>query len=347
MPLGSGMLAGVRKGEIAFSHFSFDPIVRCNATAAALRELAAALGTSISAADRYLGESGAKALIEPGESTCVVLDRRRARNYSLSLPARDVPRLVDALVRIADGPSRAVVTLSQLGLVSPTTSAFDLEICKREVPELRSDYQPATSGTTWEAVVKGYPLTIDRLLEAREVLLRWCRSTSDGFERSVEVQTSDSETSLPPREAFERLLEPSDDFVKLVIWIDHPLVIPFSSRFDGGKCWFEPDSTELIISQHCVETGDYRVDIDNFLLYRDLLVGWVDALGATRVAWGDTADTWPDERWHAPDVLDDPARSWRLFTDNLEHLGGAELPRWVHDEFTARFEMARRLSGSR
>ena len=340
----------MRIGELAFSRFSFQPLVRCNATSGALRELASALRTGIAAADRCLRDAHADARFELSTTTRVVHRPERRTSWCVHLSVHDVLSLADGLAQLADFPGRSSVTLYQLGLLTPATSELNLEFCKMEVQTLSRDYEPHTSGSTWEAVLKEYLPSVDRLLEAREVLLRWCLPTGSGEERDVFVDTAEDSILVPAGDAFDRLLDPGGDVSKVCVYFDHPLVIPFASRFTGAQCWFEAASTESILSENCVATGDYYVDIQNFFRYRALLVGWCDVLGSQRIGWGEVADGWPDDRYVNPNDLDDPQKSWRCFCDNFtqENDDWLELlPPWVHDEFVAQFDAAPRLARSR
>ncbi len=312
-------------------------MLRCTVTAPALEDLAAALASSRLEDANALAGDGVEVL--GGAVTTVDYDYRRTPAFRITLAGADLGPLAVRLEGLAQEADRAAFSLADLAMISPESSTCDLVFCRRDgVAALNEDYRARCPGSIWEAMLHHPPPTPEGLGRARDAFIAWCAPSPDGCERQVWVDTDDGETALAPAAAMPRLCDADDPVDILRLYGEHSLIQPFGSPFSDIKAWFYADGTLLMVSEHCVASGDFRADVDNFFRYRGLVAAFAGALGAERMAWGDNAEDWPEDLVKPVAALEDRDMLWGWFTENLAPcLGGSALPDWVCGRFAEVF----------
>jgi hypothetical protein len=315
-------------------------VLRCTVTAPALRDLAAALASSrLDDANALAVAEGVGVEVLGGAVTAVDYDYQRTPAFRITLMSSDLDPLARRLERLAKEPDRTAFSLGELGIISPESSTCDLVFCKRdEVVALNDDYRPRCPGSTWEAMLRHPPPTLEGLGRARDAFIAWCEPSPDRCERQVWTDTNDGEAALAVEVALPRLCDADDPVDILRLYGEHSLAVRFGSPFSDIKAWFHIDGTLLMVSEHCAASGDFRADIENFFRYRRLVAAFAGALGAEKVAWGDNAEDWPEDMVEPVAALDDSDVLWGWYTENLAPcLGGTPLPDWVGARFTEAF----------
>ena len=328
---------------LGFGFRPFMSLLRCTATSDSLRELADALEVGDPSALQqaiaiHEDDAGAKL----GRHTRIAVDRTRKPVYSLTFAKNDCNSIADGLRRLAEEPDRSTISLADLGLLTPDTSDNDLEFFKLDrVPELNRDYDPDVPGSTWEGVLYHRSITAEQFRQVREVILGWAVPTGDKHEQELFARSSVAPELVDVEVALSRFLDPNDPVYEIRIYIEHPLTVRYASPHTGAQVWLTEDRSEVIISEHCVASGDFRIDISNFFAYRRLLLSMSEVLSTMRIAWGDTADTWPMERTAEPASLHDENEMWASFAAGLQSSLGV-VPPQVRAMFSQRFVQDRK-----
>ena len=236
---------------------------------------------------------------------------------------------------LAARPDYATLTEPELVLLQPDplkkTENFLSFVKLDPDPNFRRDYWPMGHGS-WSALLFHPDASAEVFLRARETILRWGRRLDDGLEEVAHVDGLDMDpTELPPQRAFDRLSRDGDASY-VVVYFQHPLLLPFGCAYIDGEAWFYRDETRLVIRSGA-RSGDLRRDLANFFAYRKVLVDLVPVLNASRFAWSEYDDVNEVGVEDASEVrlLNDEATLWRCFKENLDqHL---EEPAWVRREF--------------
>lgn len=325
---------------LAFSSRSFARFVRCTVTSESLRDLANALVSGgPTALHHEIVALDRRAAVKSGRQTCADVDFTNQHHYLLTLANGDCDAIAESLRRLADEPDRSAVSLAKLGLLTVETSNYDLEFFKLdEVAELMPDYEPDVSGSTWEGVLYHPIPPLTRFRHALDLVLGWA-VPSDNQDKSVLVaQSSDPDKIVDLATAHRRLLDQSDQTFQITTFIDHPLVVWFGNPHTEAQVWLTTTCSEIIVSEHCVASGDFRVDINNFFSFRRVLLAMSDALNATGIAWGECADRWPTDRVADPASFINEDEMWTNFVTVLQPcLGEMEIPPFVRVAFSKKF----------
>lgn len=325
---------------LAFGFRAFMNLLRCTATSDSLRELASALESGgPSALHNVIKTHESRSAARSGRQTRVVVDYSKSAVFFLTIATRDCEKIAEGLRRLAAEPDGSTTSLAELGLLTRDTSKNDLEFYKRdEVPDLKRDYSPDVPGSTWEGVLYHSEATMKQFQQVREVILEWAATTSDGRERELFAVTPEGEDRVDLAVAHRRLHDPNDQTYQINTYIDHPLVVRYGNPHTGAQLWLTRECSEIIISEHCVASGDFHADIRNFLSYRRVLLSLSEVLDTAKFAWGDCADTWPMDKASDPASFADEDEMWATFVTGLEpSLGGVPIPPSVRSAFGEMF----------
>lgn len=139
--------------------------------------------------------------------------------------------------------------------------------------------------------------------------------------------------------AHRRLLDPNKPTYQINIYIETPLIIQYGSPTTEALVWLTRDSSEVIIFEYCVASGDFQADIRNFFAYRRLLLSLSKVLNATKSAWGDVADGWPMEKALDTASFNDVDKMWTIFETCLQDcFGKTRIPSSIRSTFGQKFE---------
>lgn len=327
---------------LAFDFEPFMNLLRCTATSESLHELADALQLGgASALHKVITAYGRSSAVKSGRRTRVDVDYTKKRAISLTFAKNDCNTIADGLRRLAGEPDCSTLSLADLGLLTRDTSDNDLEFFKLDkAPELKRDYDPHVPGSTWEGVLYHIDPTAQQFRQVRDVILEWAVPTSDGHEQELfAVSPHNAHEKVDLALAHSRLLDPNDPTYQINIFIEHPLAVRYALPHTGAQVWLTKDSSEIIISEHCIASGDFQADLSNFFAYRQVLLSMSEILNPTSIAWGDCADTWPMEEASNPASLKAEDEMWTSFATGLQpSLGRTQIPPQVRAMFGQRFK---------
>jgi len=308
----------------------FGNLSSITATSLTFTELAGALRTNgIEGLREALGCYDDGLRLETGEHTHFKGDTFPV----LTLTKTSARILAGAFERLQDGEA---TSLCSLGLVPGDSVRYELEFhCQDRVPKLREDYDlSALASSTWEGVL--YHENFLDLRQFEQVLGtvgEWART--EGLENKLFLFAEE----IGWKRAHQRLLDPHDPAEQLELYFYHPLETPYGEAYRTGKLWLYCDTTEVLLPPLSLWSGDLTVDIKNFFLYRTLLKQLCGIVEPDSVAWGDAADTKPDEERVAPEALDSLPTLWSFFTNYIEEATKPHrIPDWVEKEFTKAYE---------
>ncbi|CAN5722836.1 hypothetical protein BH10CYA1_BH10CYA1_48370 [soil metagenome] len=100
------------------------------------------------------------------------------------------------------------------------------------------------------------------------------------------------EQELDPPQAFEMLMT-DDQAVQVVSFFSSPFIAEYGEPRTEVQVWFEKERTELIVTGRAAFTGDFDVDIQNYVLYLQILRAVALLLKSTTFSWGAFADQIP------------------------------------------------------
>lgn len=326
--------------KLIFGSRNFACLVRCTITSESLRDLANALAAGgPTAFHEVIVDQGEDAAVRSGRRTRVDLDGPNRPRYLLTFANGDCDTIAESLMRLADEPDRNAISLSELGLLTVETSNFDLEFFKLdEVPELMHDYEPSVDGSTWEGVLYHDAPSFTQFEQVRDIVSAWDGGRKTRQEFEMLAQSPESKEIVDPLVAHQRLLDPNDDTYQINIYIEHPLTTWYGNPHTGAQIWLTKDQSEIILSEHCVASGDFQVDINNFFSYRRVLMSMSDCLKATGLAWGECADRWPRDEVVDPATFNDQADMWTNFEATLTPcLSDAKIPHSIREAFNRKF----------
>lgn len=315
-------------------------VLRCTIPASALRALAQALGSSqLDTASKMLNGEGRIVEFRTGSATTIGFDYQRTPAFVITMTAGDLSVFAARLAKLAGQPDRSAFSLAELDFASIANFDCDFEFYKQgDIPVLRNDYRPHGAGGTWEANLYHPVPSPTGLRCARDAFIAWCAPSPEPGVPEVMIQTDEGEEWLAPDQAFERFCATQQHDGQLCLFGEHSLVLPYGNPFSDIKVWVFEDSTLFIVSEHCVVTGDFRADIENYFRYRRIVRSFAAALDAETVAWGDGAESWPPELVKPVSALDDREILWRWFVDILAECSPAlVLPGWIESRFDEMF----------
>lgn len=315
-------------------------VLRCTISAPALRELAQAVRSSqLDTAGELLNGEGRTVEFRTGTATAISFDYQRTPAFVITITTGDLRVLAARLVELAGQPDRSAFSFAELDFASTEDFDCEFEFYKQdEIAALNSDYRPHGAGGTWEAMLYHSVPSPAGLRRVHAAFTAWCAPGAEGCAPEVMIQTGEGEIWLAPDQAFERFCAPQQRDRQLCLFGEHSLVLPYGNPFSDIKAWIFEDSTLLIVSEHCVVSGDFRADIENYFRYRRIVRSFAVSLGVETVAWGGGAEDWPPELVKPVSALDDRDVLWGWFVDNLTGcLPELVLPGWVETHFAEMF----------
>ena len=262
-----------------------------------------------------------------------------SKTLSLSLSESDCGKLASALGELSAAENRATRSLGQLRMLDEQ-STHELRFRKsEETKDIPQDYDCSGLGYgTWEAVFYHPPYTPSRLHKVREEFLAWAIPAPDSFEQKVFTQGDGEFKVSDLDEAYKKLKATDDPTYQINLYCEHPLRISYGSQATDAKLWIEDDFSQVILKGDCAWTGNWATDVENYLLYYRLIRTMTATLNPSRIAWGDTADSWPDHAHFEAAALEDEESMWRLFLDeHQEILERNRLPSGLRQEFSQQF----------
>lgn len=318
--------------RLAFGRNLFFSITKVTGSREALDSLAAAAESgNIERFQRELDPSGESLQVGLGTSSC--FDFRASK---LTLSREDLAILAGALKELVEAPQRAEKGLQALGILPPRYFRDNVVFRKQDsAPTLHRDYSTDGAGSgTWEGVLYHPKADLKQYKRLREALLEWCLPTPDEVEKSIAAIDAEGERQDVGLEEAHRRLRDEEGSTFLWLDFDHPLTVRFGSSKTEGKLWLYDDMAEFILPAWVMWSGDFQVDVENFLSYRKILMDFAQILDATRFAWGDTADAVPMEKTRPVSHFRDPNAMWEVLLENyLDILTPEQIPPSVKERF--------------
>jgi hypothetical protein len=304
------------------------------ATSNILTELSRMFETSnVNGINLLLSEYNASTNICFGPRFNVLVDNTNFPRRHVSFDSSHVVSISASLKQLAENSEMSTISICEHGI--SRDGELTVTFCKLDkVPTIERQYEPSTPGSTWEAVVKHSRPRLDQLKMCFQSLVDWSETETSDLERCVIAVSEEGEEQVPHEVAFSRLISLSDSVYQVNIYADIPLTVPYGSPYTGCQVWFYQDVSEIILSEHNVATGDFKVDIANFFLYRKLFLEVTKNLCGTSIAWGDCADGWGDDKFRPIESLQDVEILYEIFCDTLEpSLGNVKIPELVKKKF--------------
>jgi hypothetical protein len=256
------------------------------------------------------------AIIE-GVRTEVSVDIRQQPSIHIVLPV-DVLRLLAVKIQELAGQNEdGELHLSLLVPSLVEASKFDWTVRVQEwQQEPDRDYQREPLGAMWEAVLFHEPPSTHAALQAWDQLRRWAASDEHDYPNLLSVRFHDGERDVEehsPHDAFALLCE-ERVASQISGWQRVPFHHWYGEARDWIQVWVETDRTMLIVHDRHAETGSRTWDIDNFFMYRDLILRVAHALQAEAFVWGIEAESYGESARRGIDTLHDTEALWDFFT---------------------------------
>ena len=253
--------------------------------------------------------------IREGADPSVWTDYPSEPPLQIRLPSRAAPQLGARLCRLATEPEFSEVRLSEIIPNLEATSKNDWSFrLVHEYEEPPKEYQPFGEGAMWDAIVFHALPKVQDYAEAWRAVMEWSLEDPQ-YSDDLDLRRTEGEFDgqIPSAKAFSLLQR--DSAANQAIGFRHtPFRRWFGDSHDWIQVWFEKDRTQLIVHDRAAATGNCGWDLENFFLYRHLVVALAKALSGDRIMWDIEADSLPAPQAIEPEHLEDSRILWSAFS---------------------------------
>jgi hypothetical protein len=287
--------------KIAARNLPFSNLIVLTATSEALNSLAEALRSKESRAiEKFFQHYEPRVELISAANAQAAVDGRQPRPFKVSLPDGCLYQLSDCIQRLATLDDYSEVSLSKLNILNAGTSQNDVILRKvNQITELQREYDPDTEldrGATWEGVLYHQPLSPDEYSLAWQAIEIWSSTGNVPASETTEVWFADHDAEeMAPAKAFETLLTDSQA-LKVVSFFSSPFMAEYGEPRTDVQVWFEKETTEVIVTGRAAFTGDFQADMQNYVLFLQILREVAALLKVKTFAWGAFADQIPAEQ---------------------------------------------------